>query len=373
MLLPMRFFKLFSPLLSNSLLVSPSVNRPRLCNWLIALPALLLLGCTADPQTDAQKLEDSPSQVSPITVYSSRAEHLIQPLFDAFTQETGIPIRFITDTEAALISRLQSEGSNSPADILLTVDAGNLWHADQLGILQPLNSQVLLDNVPPQYRAQNNSWFGLSLRARTMVYSTERVDPNQLSSYEALADEEWAGKLCLRTSKKVYNQSLVASFIARLGEEAAEGVVRGWVANLALDPLSSDNRAIEAIAAGICDIALVNTYYFGRMQANDPSIPIAVFWPNQETSGVHVNVSGAGLTKYAPQRAQAVQLLEWLSGQFAQEQFAGINLEFPVNASVDVVEIVSDWGDFEADQMKVETFGYLQSDAVRLMDRAGYR
>ena len=353
--------------------VLPSIEVSIGFKRLVPLVGLVLLGCTADPQSDAHDSAASAEQSAPITVYSSRAEHLIQPLFDAFTQETGIPVRFITDTEAALISRLESEGSASPADILLTVDAGNLWHADQLNLLQPLSSQVLLDNVPSQYRAPNNSWFGLSLRARTMVYSTERVDSSQLSSYEALADEQWAGRLCLRTSKKVYNQSLVASFIARLGEESAERVIKGWVANLAVDPLSSDNRAIEAIEAGICDIALVNTYYFGRMQANNPNLPIAIFWPNQESSGVHVNVSGAGLTKYAPQRAEAVQMLEWLSGQSAQEQFAGINLEFPVNVSVDVVELVAAWGGFQADQMNVEAFGSLQSDAVRLMDRAGYR
>lgn len=336
--------------------------------FLIPILALVLVSCSMDTaETEAEKT------ALPITVYSSRAEHLIQPLFDAFTEETGLTVRYITDTEAALISRLQSEGSSSPADILLTVDAGNLWHADQLGLLQPVESAELIKNVPSQYRAPNNSWFGLSLRARTMVYSADRVDPAELTTYEGLAEDRWKGRLCLRTSKKVYNQSLVASLISRLGEAKTEQVVSGWVANLAVDPLSSDNRAIEAVQAGICDVALVNTYYFGRMQADNPEIPIAVFWPNQNSSGVHVNVSGAGLTRYAPNGGDALKLLEWLSGKAAQEKFAGLNLEFPVNPTVPFVELVSAWGDFRADTMDVETFGVLQSDAVRLMDRAGYR
>lgn len=330
--------------------------------------ALILASCSSDI-TASGEAESQP----PVTVYSSRAEHLIQPLFEAFTEETGIAVRYITDTEAALISRLQSEGGSSPADILLTVDAGNLWHANQLELLQPLESEVLQKNIPSQYRAPNNSWFGLSLRARTIVYSTERVDLSELSTYEALAEEDWAGRLCLRTSKKVYNQSLVASLIARHGELGAENIVKGWVANLAVDPLSSDNRAIEAIEAGICDVALVNTYYFGRVQADDPDIPIALYWPNQNTSGVHVNVSGAGLTRHAPNAGQAVELLEWLSAESAQEKFAGLNLEFPVNSSVASVDLVQGWGEFRADSMDVDSFGALQADAVRLMDRAVYR
>lgn len=343
--------------------------------FLIPTIALILTACSEQSGNSVEQSftagAQSPSQ--PITVYSSRAEHLIQPLFDAFTLETGIPIRFITDSEAALIARIESEGSSSPADILLTVDAGNLWHADQLGLLQTVESQILQNNVPSQYRSSDNTWFGLSLRARTIVYSTERVATTDLSTYEALADEEWLGRLCLRTSKKVYSQSMVASMIARLGEEAAEQVVSGWVANLAVDPLSSDNRAIEAIEAGICDVALVNTYYFGRMQSDNPEIPLAIYWPNQGSSGVHVNVSGAGLTKFAPQAENAQQLLEWLSGRTAQEQFAGLNLEFPVNPEVAVVDLVDAWGSFEADTIAVATFGALQSEAVRLMDRAVYR
>jgi len=327
-----------------------------------------MISCSSDSaenQTEAA--------VEPITVYSSRAEHLIQPLFQAFTEETGIEVRYITDTEAALISRLQSEGNSSPADMLLTVDAGNLWHADQLGLLQPVASEVLQQNVPSQYRAPDNTWFGLSLRARTVIYSTERVEPAELSTYEALADRQLMGRLCLRTSKKVYNQSLVASLIARLGEQAAEQVVTGWVENLAVDPLSSDNRAIEAVEAGICDLALVNTYYFGRMQTDNPEIPIAIYWPNQDSSGVHVNVSGAGLARYAPNADQAKKLLEWLSSESAQEKFAGLNLEFPVNPDVPSVDLVKAWGEFRADNMDVDSFGALQADAVRLMDRAAYR
>ena len=332
------------------------------------IPALILVGCSTETEPSAAIEENAP-----IMVYSSRAEHLIQPLFSAFTEETGIPINFITDSEAALIARIEAEGSASPADIFLTVDAGNLWHADQLDLLQPVSSEILAANVPSQYQSPNSTWFGLSLRARTIIYSTERVDTSELSSYENLASEEWAGRLCLRTSKKVYNQSLVASMVSRLGEEEAEKVVRGWVANLAIDPLSSDDRTIEAVEANICDVALVNTYYLGRMQANNPDMPVSIFWPNQDSSGVHVNVSGAGVAKYAPQPDKAIQLLEWLSGTEAQETFAGLNFEFPVNPEVDSVQLVADWGDFQADNIGVDVFGALQSDAVLLMDRAEYR
>lgn len=309
----------------------------------------------------------------PVTVYSARNEQLIKPLFERFTAETGIPVRYITDKEGPLLARLKAEGRNTRADMLMTVDAGNLWQAAEQGVLAELKSPVLDKNIPEYLRDPQGRWYGLSVRARTIVYSSERVKPEQLSTYAELADPRWKGKLCLRTSKKVYNQSLVAMMIARLGEQKTEQVVRGWVANLAAPPFSDDTSLIKAIAAGQCDVGIVNTYYFGRLQKDAPNLPVKLFWAGQNDSGVHVNVSGAGVTRYAPNPEGATRLLEWLSTAEAQELFAGVNLEYPANPDVPLDPLVKAWGPFKPDVINVSEAGRLQAQAVMLMDRAGYR
>jgi len=308
-----------------------------------------------------------------VVVYSARKEHLIKPLFDRYKQETGVSISYITDKAGPLLQRLRAEGKRTPADMLITVDAGNLWHAAGSGVLAELDSPLLDANVPANLRDPKGRWFGLSERVRTMVYSTERVTPDQLSSYEDLADPKWKGRLCLRTSKKVYNQSLVAALIARHGEEKAEQIVRGWVANLAAAPFSNDTKAMQAVEAGQCDVTIVNTYYFGRLQRKQPDIKLALFWANQGSSGVHVNVSGAGVTRHAKHPDAARKLLEWLSSETAQAEFAGSNMEFPVNPRVAPDATVAAWGDFKADELNLNEAGRLQAAAIRLMDRAGYR
>jgi len=308
-----------------------------------------------------------------VVVYSARKEHLIKPLFDRYTAETGVSISYITDKAGPLLQRLQAEGRRTPADMLITVDAGNLWHAAENGVLAEIDSPVLDANVPANLRDPKGRWFGLSERARTIVYSTERVMPDQLSSYEDLADPKWKDRLCLRTSKKVYNQSLVATLIARHGEEKAEQVVRGWVTNLAAVPFSNDTKAMEAVAAGQCDVTVVNTYYFGRLQQKQPDAKLALFWANQDSSGTHINVSGAGVTRHAKHPQAAQQLLEWLSSEAAQADFAGRNMEYPVNPKVAPDPSVSGWGSFKADELNVNEAGRLQAAAIRLMDRAGYR
>jgi iron(III) transport system substrate-binding protein len=313
------------------------------------------------------------SQTGPVVVYSSRQEYLIKPIFDRFTEETGIEVQLQTGEEGPLIARLQAEGAATFADLLYTVDAGNLWSAANKGLLAPLESPTLAASIPANLRDPANQWFGLSVRARTIVYSTARVQPSELSSYEALADPKWKGRLCLRTSKKVYNMSLVATMIERLGAEQTQAVVEGWVANLATGPMSSDNLIIQAIAAGQCDVGIVNTYYLGQEQQNDPAIPVALFWANQAESGVHVNISGAGLTANAKHREAAIKLLEWLSTAEPQQMFSELNLEFPANPAVAPVALVQGWGEFKPDPINVETAGRLQAEAVKLMDRAGYR
>lgn len=308
-----------------------------------------------------------------LVVYSARNEQLIKPLFDRYAAETGTQIQFITDKEGALLERLKAEGVNTPADMLITVDAGNLWQAAQEGVLAPVESRTLTQNIPAHLRDAQGRWFGLSVRARTIVYSTQRVKPGELSTYEALGDAKFKGRLCLRTSKKVYNQSLVAMMIARYGETKTEQIVRAWVKNLAAPVFADDTQVMQAIVAGQCDVGIVNTYYFGRLKKKEPNAPIALFWPNQKDTGVHVNVSGAGVTAHAKHRDAAVKFLEWLSSPAAQNLFADENLEYPANPAVKPNPIVAAWGAFKSDTINVAEAGRLQAQAVKLMDRAGYR
>ena len=307
-----------------------------------------------------------------VMIYSARNEQLIKPIFDRYTAETGVPIRFVTDDAGPLIERLAAEEANSPADILMTVDAGELWNATERGLLQPVDSQALRTNIPDSLRDPQDRWFGLSVRARTIVYSTERVKPEDLSDYASLADARWRGKLCLRTSKKVYNQSLVAMLIAEHGEEKTETIVRGWVENLATQPFSNDTLLMEAIAAGQCDVGIVNTYYFGRLTRDKPELPIKLYWADQAGNGVHVNISGAGVATHAPHAPAAKKFLEWLSAPEAQSLFASLNLEYPASPTIEPDAIVRAWGAFKRSPMNIAKAGELQATAVKLMDRAGY-
>ena len=308
-----------------------------------------------------------------LVVYSARNEQLIKPLFDAYTKETGTKITFITDKAGPLLQRLKAEGKNTRADLLITVDAGNLWHAAREGVLQAVDSATLQENIPPHLRDPGNQWFGLSLRARTIVYSTERVKPEELSTYEALGEPQWKDRLLLRTSKKVYNQSLVAMLIAEHGEAEAEKIVLSWVNNLATKPFSNDTKVMEGILAGQGDVGIVNTYYFGRLLKKDPELKLALYWPNQSSTGVHVNVSGAGVTRYAKNAQAAIKLLEWLSSEKAQNLFADANMEYPVNKNVETHPYVAAWGEFKASEQNLANAGMLQNQAIQLMDRADYR
>ncbi|MFP6848469.1 MAG: extracellular solute-binding protein [Pseudomonas sp.] len=307
-----------------------------------------------------------------VVVYSSRIDELIKPVFDAYTAKTGVKVRFITDKEAPLMQRIKAEGENAVADMLITVDAGNLWQAEQMGILQPFTSPTIEANIPAQYRSSSNSWTGLSLRARTIFYSTERVNPSELSTYEALADKNWEGRLCLRTSKKVYNQSLTATLIETHGAAKTEEIIKGWVNNLATDVFADDIAVLQAIDAGQCDVGITNTYYYGRLHQQQPDLKVKPFWPNQNDRGVHVNLAGAGLTKYAPHAAEAKKLLEWMTSTEAQSIFAGVNQEYPANPSVAPSAEVAAWGTFKADSIATEVAGKRQAEATMLMDRAGW-
>ncbi|CAI8778978.1 MULTISPECIES: extracellular solute-binding protein [unclassified Pseudomonas] len=326
---------------------------------LLTAIALTLIGTTAQAADE-------------VVVYSSRIDELIKPVFDAYTEKTGVKVKFITDKEAPLMQRIKAEGENATADLLLTVDAGNLWQAEQMGILQPFTSKVIDTNIPLQYRAASHAWTGLSLRARTLAYSTERVKPEEMTTYEALADKKWEGRLCLRTAKKVYNQSLTATLIETHGAGKTEEIIKGWVNNLATDVFSDDTAVLEAIAAGQCDVGIVNTYYYGRLHKQKPELPVKLFWPNQADRGVHVNLSGIGLTKHAPHPEAAKALVEWMTTAEAQKIFADVNQEFPANPNVKPSAEVEAWGKFIPDTLPVEVAGLRQAEAIRLMDRAGW-
>ncbi len=333
-----------------------------LMRWLgpmLLLPALGLVG---------------PAQAAgePLVVYSARKYQLVEQLFLEYGRERGIDLKSVTDDGAPLVQRLIAEGANSPADVFISVDAGDLWRATRAGLLGTVKSARLEAAIPAHLRDPEGHWFGLAVRARTIAFSAERVKPEELSSYKALGDPRWKGRLCLRSGKHVYNQSLVAMMIVDSGEAETERVLRSWIANLATEPLSSDTLLLNAIAAGQCDVGIVNSYYLGRLQSEKPGFPVQIFWADQQAGGTHVNISGGGVTAHAPNRAEAIRFLEWLASPAIQARFASVNFEFPANASVDPLPVVAAWGRFEPKLTNVGKLGEMQPAAVRLMDRVGW-
>jgi iron(III) transport system substrate-binding protein len=314
-----------------------------------------------------------------VNVYSYRQEMLMRPLLEAFTEATGIEVHVVSGKADALLERLRSEGDNSPADVLLTADAGRLIRAREAGVLRPVRSAVLEAAIPRQYRDPDGYWFGLSVRARPIVYARGRVDPAELSTYAALAGPRWKGRVCVRSSGNVYNQSMLAAMIAHLGPAATERWARGLVANLARPPKGGDRDQIRAVAAGECDVALVNTYYLARMaqssRAADREVAakVALFWPDQQGHGTHVNISGAGITRSARHADAALALLEFLSGDEAQEIYAGTVQEYPVRPGIPPSDLVAAWGPFKADDLDLAELGRNNAAAVRVADRAGWR
>lgn len=310
-----------------------------------------------------------------VVVYSARNKYLTRIPFNAFTHETGIKIKLVTGKVDELLENLKKEGKYSPADMLLTVDAGSLWKAAQAGLFQPVDSDILTKNIPYYLRDPKNLWFGLSKRARTIVYSTQRVSPAELSTYADLAQPKWQDKLCLRTSKKVYNQSLVAMMITEYGVERTEEIVKGWVQNLVGEPYNKDTDVIMAIINKQCDVGIVNHYYYGRMLKRDQTIPVDLFWPDQDKGkgGVYIDISGAGVMKDAKNKETAVKLLNWLSSEKAQNLFADSNMEYPVNPNVNPDPLVQEWGDFKQNTENISQSGKNRDVAIELMERAQYR
>ena len=308
-----------------------------------------------------------------LTIYTSRQPQLIEPIVEKFSLETGIKVNFLSGNAQELMERIDVEGDNSPADIFMTVDAGVLWQAAERDIFSSTNSKILEENIPSYLRDPENKWFGLSKRARTIVYSNDQFNDNDFSTYEDLADPKWKGKLCLRTSKKVYNRSLMASMIDAYGFEKAKEVVTGWISNLATEVFSNDTNALKAVSSGQCGLTIVNTYYLARLLDDPQYDNLTLFWANQSDRGVHVNISGAGIVKTSKNKQAATLLLEYLSSEKAQDFYASANKEYPVLDGAVVHASIKDWGEFIEDNINVGKLGSLQKEAVFLAQEVGYK
>jgi iron(III) transport system substrate-binding protein len=313
-----------------------------------------------------------------VNLYSARHYDTDNAIYTGFTKQTGIKVNLIEADADKLIERIKSEGANSPADVLITVDAGRLWRAQDAGLFQPVDSAVLKRNVPANMREPGGLWFGLTRRVRFLVYNKDKVKPSDLSTYEDLASPKWSKRLLSRTSTHVYNQSLTGSIVAARGEQVAETWAKGIAANFARKPEGNDTAQIKAVAAGVGDVTFVNNYYVARlMKSSKPedkevASKIGVFFPNQADRGAHVNICGAGVAKNAPNRDAAIKLIEYLTSREAQEIFAKSNNEYPVLDGVAIDPVVASFGKFKGDQVNAAVLGRNNPVALQLMDRAGW-
>jgi iron(III) transport system substrate-binding protein len=317
------------------------------------------------------------ARASEVNVYSYRQPYLIEPLLKAFTQQTGIKVNVIF-AEKGLIERIEAEGRNSPADVLLTVDIGNLTQATASGIAQTIRSDTLDAAIPAAYRGADDQWFGLTRRARVIYASKERVKQDAIS-YEELADAKWRGKICVRSGQHPYNVALIASMIAHHGEAWTEEWLKGVKANLARKPAGDDRLQVKGVYAGECDIAIGNTYYMGVMLNNDKqpeqkewAKSVTILFPNSGDHGTHVNVSGAIVAKHAPHKDDAVKLVEFLASDKGQELYAEANNEYPVKEGVPWSPLVKSWGDFKPDPISLNDIAALRKKASELVDKVGF-
>ena len=308
-----------------------------------------------------------------LTIYTSRQPQLLDPIIEIFYQETGIKVNLLSGNAQELMERIAIEGDESKADIFMTVDAGVLWQAAERDIFAEIDSDILKNNIPEYLRDSNNLWFGLSKRARTIVYSSDQFSDSDFSTYEDLADSKWQGKLCLRTSKKVYNRSLMASMIDAYGFDQAKKIVSGWVSNLATEVFSNDTNALKAVSSGQCGVTIVNTYYLARLLDDPKYNNLNLFWANQNDRGVHVNISGAGIVKTTKNKTNSIKLLEYLSSEDAQDFYASANKEYPILKGALVHDAIRDWGEFSEDEINVSKLGSLQKEAVFLAQEVGYK
>ena len=314
-----------------------------------------------------------------INLYTHRHYDSDKILFEKFTKETGIKINVIKGSADQLIQRMISEGKNSPADILLTVDAGRLHRAKEAGVLQSINSKTINKNVPSEMRDPDGFWYGLTVRARVIVYARDRINSNELSTYEDLATAKWKGKIAIRSSGNIYNQSLMASMIEANGSRRALRWAIGIRKNMARAPRGNDRDQVRAVAAGLADIAVVNTYYLGILanskekKDRDVFNKVSVFFPNQNNRGTHINISGAGIAKYSKNKSDAIKFIEFLTSPEAQETFGKVNYEYPLFIEKNKSDLLKSWGSFKADKQNLSILGIRNSEAVKLFDRADWK
>jgi len=348
--------------------------------------AIVVAGCVGkttngsnQAQTQTQTQTQTQGQTQTLNLYSARHYDTDNALYESFTKKTGIKVNLVEAKAEELIERIKSEGANSPADLIITVDAGNLSRAKEAGILQPVSSKVLETAVPASLRDPEGHWFGLSKRARVIVYNKDKVKPSDLSTYEALTDPKWKGRILVRSSNNVYNQSLVGSMLEVNGPQKTEEWARGVVANFARPPEGNDTAQIKAVAAGQGDIAIANSYYVARLLKSDKpedkaiTQKIGVFFPNQNERGAHVNISGGGVVKTAPNKEGAIKFLEYMVSPEAQEIFAKSNYEYPVLEGAALDPVVASLGQFKADATNAAAFGKNNPEALKIMDRAGWK
>jgi iron(III) transport system substrate-binding protein len=337
-------------------------------------------GCMQDRPEQAGAAGDAAAGAGGVVnVYSHRHYDIDRQLFDRFTQETGIRVNVVSAGADELITRLATEGASSPADVLITVDAGRLHRARERGLLQSVTSSVLEANVPERFRDPEGYWYGLTMRARVLVYARARVNASEIPTYESLAAPQWRGRILVRSSENVYNQSLAASLIDHLGEEATLQWAQGIARNLARSPSGGDTDQVKAVAAGVGDVAISNTYYVAKLAASEDAEEqrvyqqVGVVFPNQGSFGTHINVSGAGVTAHSPNRDNAIRLIEFLSSDEAQRLYAEGNQEYPVKPGAGLSEVLQSWGEFRGEEISMRRLGELNTQAVMLLDRSGWR
>ena len=314
-----------------------------------------------------------------INIYSHRQPFLIKPFLEAFTNETGIETNVVYSTKG-LAQRLRAEGENSPADVILTVDIGRLYIYEDMGLLAEIQSEVLDNAIPKHLKSANNTWFGLSKRSRIIATSRERVSEEAILRIEDLADPRWRGKICSRPGSHVYNRALMASVIAQYGKKEAEVWAKGLVSNLARRPQGNDRAQVKAIYEGLCDLAIINNYYFGKLKySEDPkqrqwADSMRLTFPNQGKGdrGAHINISGGGVAKHSKRKGNAIRLLEFLSSERAQRLYSEINFEYPVNPNVEPSDELNSWGRFREDQIPIEKIAQLSMDAQKIIDKVGW-
>ncbi|MFJ5792476.1 Fe(3+) ABC transporter substrate-binding protein [Lysinibacillus sp. NPDC097162] len=354
----------------------------------------VLAGCSANSSSQSSAKESSSAKTAEasnanntessksggeVNIYTARHYDVDKELYDQFTEQTGIKVNVVEGKAPELIERMKREGASTPADLFITVDGGILNSAKTEGILQPIVSDELDKQVPSDLRDKENHWIALSTRARVIVYAKDRVDPSQLSTYEDLATDKWKGKVVVRSSTNLYNQSMLASFIDVMGEKEAEAWAAGLVSNFAREPEGGDRDQAKAIVSGVGDVAILNTYYVGHMSSSDDAEEvkvaenIGVFFPNQQTTGTHINISGAGLVKHSKNKENALKLLEFLTAAEAQTKISHANYEFPVNSQATLPGLLESWGKFKHQNVDFAKYGELNPKAVEIANKVGWK